>query len=185
MVGIRLLTLCIFCTGIFASCKRGELEKEIRGFVGKEIVFPNTMTSTVNGKDSLIDGFLDDNLKLVVFYDSLACSSCRLSRMAEWQEIINHSRGMRGKFNVVFVFSPLQSKYDELRVSLLSNPIDYPVFIDTRNDFIHLNKFISDNTMLHTFLLDGKNRVISVGNPVKNERLWNLYKKRIIELANK
>lgn len=37
--------------------------------------------------------------------------------------------------------------------------------------------------MYHTFLLDRQNRVVLVGNPIGNERLWELYKKEIREQA--
>ena len=42
----------------------------------------------MNGRDTTLTDFMGAETKLVVFYDSVVCSSCRINRMYEWQEVI-------------------------------------------------------------------------------------------------
>lgn len=54
------------------------------------------------------------------------------------------------------------------------------VYIDDRQDFITNNPTIPEDAMFHTFLLDRKNKIVLVGNPVHNENCGNCIKTRLI-----
>ena len=56
------------------------------------------------------------------------------------------------------------------------------VYVDDRQYFITNNPTIPEDAMFHTFLLDRENRIVLVGNPVHNEKLWELYKNTINQL---
>ena len=51
----------------------------------------------------------------------------------------------------------------------------YQIKIDSTNQFIRQNVIIPSDALFHTFLLDEQNRIIVVGNPLFNDKLWNLY----------
>lgn len=55
---------------------------------------------------------------------------------------------------------------------------DYPVFIDENNQINSLNHF-PDKPELQCFLLDKDNKVLLIGNPVLNPKVWELYKQTI------
>ncbi|MBR2195950.1 MAG: hypothetical protein IJ911_10090 [Salinivirgaceae bacterium] len=61
---------------------------------------------------------------------------------------------------------------------------DYPIFIDTANQFYKLNPHIPDNKLMHSFLLDSEGKVVLVGNPIQNQAMFDLYKKTIEEMIN-
>ena len=57
---------------------------------------------------------------------------------------------------------------------------DYPIFIDKKRKMQRINNFPKE-PIYQTFLLDKNNRVLLIGNPIGNIKLWKLYKDIIIE----
>lgn len=50
----------------------------------------------------------------------------------------------------------------------------YPICIDIEDTFYKANH-LSTNEQFHTFLLDGNNRVVAIGNPIHNSKIKDLY----------
>ena len=44
------------------------------------------------------------------------------------------------------------------------------------------NEFANKIAPINTFLVDKNKKIVLVGNPVHNDKLWNLYKKAILRL---
>lgn len=55
--------------------------------------------------------------------------------------------------------------------------------IDPDRLFLRKNKLKLDDKIFHTFLLDRENRVVLVGSPIGNPRMWELYKTTIARLV--
>ncbi|MDR3235284.1 MAG: DUF1573 domain-containing protein [Prevotellaceae bacterium] len=55
---------------------------------------------------------------------------------------------------------------------------DYPVYIDRTNSINRLNHFPAQ-IEFQCFLLDSNNKVLSIGNPTLNPKVWELYKQII------
>ncbi len=53
---------------------------------------------------------------------------------------------------------------------------------DSTAAFICSNPVVPQNELYHTFLLDRDDRVVLVGSPVGNPRMWDLYKRTIEKL---
>lgn len=62
---------------------------------------------------------------------------------------------------------------------------DYPILIDTLGEFERLNPHLPKNQALHTFLLDENNRVILVGNPLRNKKIKEMFYKIVEEKLGK
>ena len=60
------------------------------------------------------------------------------------------------------------------------NHFEYPLFLDKNRQMQQINNFPKE-PMFQTFLLDKNNRVLLIGNPIGNTKLWNLYKDIIIK----
>jgi hypothetical protein len=62
---------------------------------------------------------------------------------------------------------------------------NYPVFIDMNNTINRLNHFPQQQSY-QCFLLDSNNKVLMIGNPTLNPKIWELYKKIITgEISDK
>ena len=54
------------------------------------------------------------------------------------------------------------------------NDFSYPVCLDIKGSFDKINK-IPSNLAFQTFLLDNRNKVIAIGNPIHNPNVRTLY----------
>lgn len=164
---------------LFSSCKEGKKEqfaRLVQEWQGKEIVFPQDMAFTRFVTESVDYRIPDAEYKVLVYVDSVGCTSCKL-QLPKWQELIAHvDSATNGNIPFIFVF---QSKDDrELRYILKRDNFDRPVCIDRNNRFDELNQFPQDITF-QTFLLDKDNKVKVIGNPVHNLAVRDLYLKQI------
>jgi hypothetical protein len=64
---------------------------------------------------------------------------------------------------------------------LKNDQFDYPVFIDKENRINTLNQFPLNNMQFQRFLLDQNNQVQTIGNPILNLKVRELYKQKLIE----
>jgi hypothetical protein len=160
------------------------------------------MRQMVGWRDSVVLDPTAGAARLVVWTDSVACSSCRLGNMFQYDEIIGYRGGTETGagnanetsgddvetrteegFEPIFIFSPPRVKIDEVLLTLERTRFDYPVFIDEKGLFPATNPHIPSDSRFHTFLLDRGGKVVLVGDPVNNPRLWDLYKTTIAELV--
>ena len=62
---------------------------------------------------------------------------------------------------------------------------NYPILLDTLGEFEKLNPHLPKNHLLHTFLLDENNRVVLVGNPLRNKKIEEMFYKIVEEKLGK
>ena len=176
-----LLSLLVSLIAISSCSTNASLKKDLAGIMGREVFLPVDLQATFNGVDTVLTGFTDSRSKMVIYYDPAGCNSCVISRMYEWRAVIATSLGTLNRFNAIFIFAPKEEDVRDVRISLMSAKLDYPVFLDLSGEFAELNPDVATNGLFHRLLLDGDNRVLLVGNPVGNDALWELYKETIRE----
>lgn len=181
---MKKILLFSFILLALSSCKDNALKKELKRLSQLEIKIPNIEQCMYGGKDTVMHITNDALARMVIFYDSTVCSSCQVSRIWEWEDVVGLSKATNGKFAPVFVFNPPKGKVNELRIALKSYPFKYPIFIDEDGEFVKQNPELPANTLLHTFLIDKNNNVTLVGKPTGNDQLWELYKSTIRDLVN-
>jgi hypothetical protein len=176
----------IYCTLLsiilLTSCDEYKLQKQLERFTAEEIVVSGKMRQTVAGRDSVMLVSASEDIRLIVWVDSLTCSMCRVNKMLEYSQIVDFHKEMKGKFVPLFVFSPSQNKIREVLQSLETTQFAYPVFVDERQEFPAANPHIPADNRFHTFLIDKNGKVVLVGDPVNNPQLWELYKTTITTL---
>jgi hypothetical protein len=178
---LKIMMLLLFFSAF--ACKkenkRGEAEKAVNEWLGREIKFPSDAQCCMLGKDTtstLCNELLDREFKVLLYIDSTGCSDCRL-RLQEWKQLITESDTLfNGKLGFLFFFQPKSTK--EISYIFKTNDFSYPVFIDMNNSIDNLN-LLSKSARYQCFLLNKDNRVILLGNPAQNPKIWELYKKII------
>ena len=174
------IILAIVTILLFISCNNNRvLVKDVEKFIDQQIILPFDWNAVLKGKDVILNGFVDVPIKLVVWYDSLVCGSCEVKRMFEWNDITAYADSLNQWFRIVFLFTPKKENVYTVNYSLKAERFGYPVFIDENASFAKQNNRLPKNRQLHSFLLDKNNRVVMVGNPLRNPMLWNLYKSTI------
>jgi hypothetical protein len=162
-------------TALFSSCNKNKnLQLSIEALTGQQVVLPDSVSA------------VDTQNKLVIWFDSLECASCRSSRLFIWDDdpAVQYAKGLKDKFGVILIFSPKKEDVNLLIITLKKFNLSFPVIIDEAGDFSRLNPHIPADKRLHAFLLDKDNRVVLVGNPLGNAPLWELYKEQIRTLVN-
>lgn len=171
--GFLLLALSIFCS----ACQTRNVPKDIEAFVNQTVMFPDKLQPVLNGRATTNLNLLDAEIKLVVWMDSTGCTSCALQHMDPWYDITNYTSQFGEKIKVIFILSP---KYEDRKsIDLSTMLFRYPMYIDRDYSFPALNPTLPKDRRLHVFLLNRKDQVILIGNPIGNDALWDLYKQQI------
>ena len=168
-------TLALIMLLMLPACKQTQsekLEKLLREWTGKEIVFPNNPSFTIYGEQEADFKIPTDGYKVVHYLDSIGCISCKLN-LEKWKEYIAYmDSATNGTVPCVFFFHAKEKR--EVKISLKEDNFDYPVCMDTANEFYQLNRFPM-YPILQTFLLDKDNRIVAMGDPVTNPKIKELY----------
>ena len=160
--------------------RRDEVVKILSEWTGKEVRFPQGISCTSIGKDTTCIDLFSDNFKILLYVDSIGCTSCRLT-LSAWKKIMQESDSVFiRKPEFVFFFHPKRRDEQGLQFIFIQNGFSHPVFIDKENEIGKLNKFPS-NPEYQCFLLDRDNKVVMVGDPSLNTGVWALYKRVISE----
>ena len=168
----------------FSSCGFFETRAVLKKFMDDEIVISNDLEYFFEGRDTTSSVLSDLNSKLIVYLDPNGCSTCEVSNIYDWYEVIKYNEWTRGKFGVVFIFSPNSESYEEVKRAIKYNVTDNAiVLLDKNGSFTKLNPNIPGNRNYHVFMVDKDNNVILAGNPLVNEKMWDLYKKEIAKLS--
>lgn len=184
----RFLILSLIPLLILISCKkdkqRTEATKIVNEWVGKQVKFPDEFTCSLSGEDvisTLGSDLLNKEYKVLLYVDSTGCTSCKL-KLPVWKQIVEEADTLfNDQLGFLFYF---QSKSKRELTSLLKREeFNYPVFIDPENKINQLNQF-PDQHSFQCFLLDRENKVLMIGNPVYNPRIWELYKEQISGIKN-
>lgn len=164
------ILVLIFFLGF--SCKESKKESIshlVAEWMGKKIAYPNDITFTLWGKDTIMD---HTPYTILTYADSIGCISCKL-QLINWLTFITELKEkVPNKVKIHFIFHPKESK--EIVSLLKRNKFDYPVCIDANDSFRKLNH-LSSIMMFQTFLLNEDNEVIAIGNPIYNPKVKELY----------
>ena len=173
--------MCVLPCIVFllVCCKNTQKEKItklVNEWQGREIIFPKNPVFTVFAKDTVSYSFADAEYKVMVYVDSIGCTSCKL-QLPRWKQFIHELDSVADK-QVPVLFFVHPKKVKDIQHTLRLDRFDHPVSIDIDDEINTLNKFPSDMTF-QSFLLDKENKVKVIGNPVHNYVVKNLYFKQI------
>lgn len=170
---IYLFILFLFIAGC-KDKKQKEIIRIVSEWQGKEILFPENLIFTQYIKDTVDYRIPESEYKILVFVDSLDCTSCKL-QLEKWKTFISEINTIMNE-EVPFLFFFQSNNYEELYYLFKRERFDHPVCIDSMNEMDRLNNF-SYNPTFQTFLLNRANEVILVGNPIYSARMKDLYLK--------
>jgi len=164
--------LLLFC--LFTSCQSSvkyEHIQIINEWRGKEIILPARMEYKIMGRDTVCNDIWDKQYKIFTYVDSVGCTSCQLG-ISQWKNLIDSTKNK----NVSFIFAVHSTNYTDFNYELLLDGFNHPIIFDQHNDFYKLNHF--PKFPYRTFLLDKDNKVILIGTPTNNPKIWELYKQQ-------
>ena len=164
---------------LLSSCQnpaKDHITQLVEEWQGKEVLFPENPVFTRQLKDTVDYRIPDAEYKVLVYVDSIGCTSCKL-QLPKWKEFIAYVDSVSGK-QIPFLFFFQSKDNKELRYILRRDNFRLPVCGDSQDEFGKLNRFPNEQ-MFQTFLLDQDNRVKVIGNPIHNLSVKELYLKEI------
>lgn len=167
--------LAIIAISLFASCadnRSASIADIVSQWEGREILFPENSVFTIQGRDTVDFQFQDAPYKILTYVDSVGCMSCKLQLM-NWSKYIQELDSVTGN-SVPVAFFINASDQKELSYITRRDGFKHPVCFDEKDELNSLNQFSADMTF-QTFLLNGENRVVGIGNPVHNANVKALY----------
>ena len=177
---MRPLDLIILLLTIFLSACQDK-QKEIitllvKEWQGKQILFPENMGFTRFASDTTNFVIPTSDYKVLVFVDSIGCTSCKL-QLSRWKEFIRYTDSISQK-NIPFLFFFQFDDQWEIHSLLIRENFDKPICLDRSDSLNQLNHFPKD-IRFQVFLLDKNNKVVVIGNPVHNPNVKELYLEEI------
>lgn len=150
--------------------------KNDREWIGQKINIPDGIVFKALGKDTLYSDIWDKPYKIFTYIDSAGCTSCQM-HLPEWKAIIRLCHQQH--IDVGFIFAVHSSNFKHFEEGILASYFDYPIIYDFHNRFEKMNHF--PPVPNRTFLLDKENRILLVGSPINNSKVWELYKKQFVK----
>ena len=143
--------------------KKDEIKHLVSEWQGKEIRFPKDMVFARFATDTVDFTLPKSPHKVLVFVDSIGCTSCKL-QLHRWKELIQYTDSItQGTVPFLFFFQSDDKK--EIRYLLKKDNFDKPICLDQSDKLNELNHFPADGRF-QTFLLDKYNKVVVIGNPI-------------------
>lgn len=158
---------------VYEQRRNREVVATLQTWMGKEITYPScprfiTADTTVwEGKNGY-----------TIFYciDSTGCTACRL-HLEMWVHFMNElNTASSSPVKLVFVTNVSDER--NVRMAFTAHP-EFTV-INTWNDTTGNLKDLPCRAPINTFLLDSENKIITIGNPLVNNKVKSNYYKKII-----
>lgn len=165
---------------ITVSCRKNQkladAEKIVNEWIGKKIILPSDIRCTYMGREATCPN-INTPYKILVYTDSTGCTSCKLA-LDKWNSLMNEvDTLMTGQVCFLFYFQPKNEK--ELYFLMKGSDFNQTVFMDNESKLNAANK-LPNRMNYQCFLLDKDNKVVLIGNPTIDPKMWDLYKQIII-----
>ncbi len=141
----------------------------------RKIILPAKSSCQTRETDTLYSSLITKKYKIFTYIDTLGCTACKFGAM-EWKQLIREIDTLSN--NVAFLFYAHLKDYEEFETYLKINKFNYPVFYDYQGECNKKNQ-LPKHVFYQTFLLDENNKVLLIGKPKPDTKLWDLYKKII------
>ena len=181
------IKLClIFCFFCLYSCqqKDSKVVMHMKKMYHKQILLPKCDECIFFGEDETWKLYPNPQLRLIIYIDSTNCTNCKISEIWNWKKVIEYAKLTDYQFQPLFIITPVLEKVGEILNALQSNPFEWPIYLDYEGKFLKLNNFLPNSSFYHIFMLNQDNKIVLIGNPLLNEKLWNLYEGKINLLLN-
>jgi len=171
----KFLLIVFFSIALVSGCTDGR-EKYIRRIIGSELFISEELMTKVDGNESHLSE-LDKELRIVVFSDSSNCNACDI-RFPLWKIKYKELNLLYGDIGLIYIINTSDIADMELNANIV-NAAGLRLY-DTKGIFSKNNQVFNQREF-NVFLIDRDNKIILVGNPLENHKLYALYKRAIEE----
>ena len=164
------------------SCAEQQISRTLKNFRASTITIPEDLQKIHRRSQTTIEGCDTGTPVMIIYHDSLECSSCRISHLIDFLDLYELSDSL-GTFKVMTIFSPLEYEYDDVLSKLIVNNFEYPIYIDFSGTFRQQNKSIPEDRRFHRFLINSAGLPVFVGDPKASDQMWTLFLKSLEDIG--
>lgn len=162
--------IVIGAMALVCSCDNNHLRDDICQMVSNKVVFCKDSLLYL-GSSPIADS---ETYKLLAFYDSTECSSCAIRNLDRWTDFINKTDTCPVDIKLYFILSPRKFERNKIKYISEHSLFRNHILIDTASYFSRNNPHIPDGAIFHTMLLNERDSIVLVGNPVNNSKIESL-----------
>lgn len=137
------------------ACNKGKLSEDVQSIMNKRIQLPSELKKK-------------NSFAIINYVDSAGCTSCKL-RVENWQKFLDNTIESNMLVDVIFITHP--KVFTDVSDIVSDHCRDKITVICDTNEQWRVQNDLPTNEMLHTFLIDKKNKAVIIGNPSQNERI--------------
>jgi len=175
-LNISILVIFLIIISISCTNKKDKNTKIISQFLGKELLLNDSLPIKCIKQKHHINTSKNRKIRIISYINAKNCFNC-LEDLKKWKKLMNEF----SQYEVEYTFY-INHDWKHIKRYMLTWDIDYPIVLDKQGWFKKKNN-LPKNNFLHTFLINKKNKIILIGNLLKNKKLKSAYKKKIIELT--
>ena len=162
------LIASLFClVALFAAGCSSHEGKVMKKFMSSEIVFPSDLLR-IEGSQEKHPDLTVPAVRLVIYVDSLQCSTCHLNRMPQYSKYTSLG-SLYPDFEVVGIIWPNAETRETIAADVAHRSFPFDIFIDEDGSFGAANPSIPKNRDSHCFLLGKDFRPILAGDPASTK----------------
>jgi hypothetical protein len=158
----------------FTCCRENKQNLDaiqiVKEWTGKTIKLPDIEPLFVLNKDTVTTQ--SQQYRILLYVDSTGCTNCK-TKLDIWKIYTEDLANV----DFLFYFYPKNRK-EFLSLIRSVRFKNCHIYIDDTDKLNKLNHFPND-FLFQCFLLDRNNKVLAIGNPTENPRIWELYKEII------
>ena len=175
----NLLLYTVICIFLLIGCTSNSRRSYIKNVIGSELIIPSDLLIIGESSCSYLN-YVRKPLKIIVYSDSTNCLACDI-KLPTWKIKYKELSLINKNIGIVFIINT--NNTDD--IELIANVTKIPGFrlYDPQGMFKEMNH-LHDHRDLHVFLLDQDNKVLLIGNPLDNYKLYDLYKQAIEVYTN-
>lgn len=168
-----ILSLLILCAVTSCSYRpKSRIAQEVKNLTGKEIQFPQCEILNDTNTAPLQEIMPPEKIKMITYLSQPPCTSCIFTMLKDWECEVENNLGDNIKYILILKSNDRQAIIDAINLYQFSSPVLR--YNDDVFEEINGLRVLARN---RTLLLDKNNKVIAVGEPFGNDRMWNVYKK--------
>ena len=158
----------ILCLFVACTNRNQQFAKEMKALQSKEIKLPSKGLVLLQSTELHEVEMNEKALKLVIYTDSVGCTSCAINQINLWDSFIDYANQFNNQLRFYFIFSPVKKDLNSIKLAIANSMFEYPIVLDTLREFEKLNPHLPKNRSFHSFLLDKNNNATTTTVTVNN-----------------
>lgn len=181
IISFLLCIIVIMFSIISCNDNKNDIEDNLLSMQKKAILLPlgNMMSQHCKNDTASFENCnsIKANYRYVVFIDSAQCSPCAIDGLYRWNSVIDSVRQNKLNLSFLFIVSPPKWQLEDVLLAVEFSGLENDIYIDSMNIFSKMNQHLPRDSKYHSFVINGDNKVVIVGNVLINGKIRELLNK--------